>query len=64
VRTAAAIAVVGALTLFPGCDSKPKEPPPDILKTQRQQMERAKGVEQGLDEAAKKRMEEADRQAK
>lgn len=57
------IAMVAALAVLAGCDSRPKEPPPDILKAQRQQMERAKGVEQGLDEAAKKRMDEADRQA-
>jgi len=52
------------LALGVGCDSKPKEPPPDVLKGQRQQMERARSVEQGLDDAAKKRMEEADRQGK
>lgn len=63
-RVALPVAVFAALTVLAGCDSKPKEPPPDILKGQRQQMERAKGVEQGLDEAAKKRMEEADRQAR
>ena len=58
------IAMVAALAVLAGCDSRPKEPPPDILKAPRQQMERAKGVEQGLDESAKKRMDEADRQAK
>ena len=57
------IAIAAALALS-ACDSKPKEPPPDILKGHRDQMERAKGVEQGLDDAAKKRMEEADRQSK
>ena len=55
--------MVAALAVLAGCDSRPKEPPPDILKAPRQQMERAKGVEQGLDESAKKRMDEADRQA-
>jgi hypothetical protein len=62
-RYALAMGLASALALA-GCDSKPKEPPPDVLKGQRQQMERAKGVEQGLDDAAKKRMEEADRQSK
>jgi len=64
VRGGHTLAVAAALALGVGCDSKPKEPPPDVLKGQRQQMERAKGVEQGLDDAAKKRMEEADRQSK
>jgi hypothetical protein len=59
-----ALSFAATLVLLAGCDSKPKEPSPDVLKSQRQQMERAKGVEQGLDDAAKKRMEEADRQAK
>jgi hypothetical protein len=63
VRVAFLASFVAALALS-GCDTKPKEPPPDVLKGQRQQMERAKGVEQGLDDAAKKRMEEADRQSK
>lgn len=58
------LALAAAFALCAGCDSKPKEPPPDVLKGQRQQMERARGVEQGLDDAAKKRMEEADRQSK
>ena len=62
-RYALAMGLASALALA-GCDSKQKDPPPDVLKGQRQQMERAKGVEQGLDDAAKKRMEEADRQSK
>ncbi|MGB8435523.1 MAG: hypothetical protein WCE38_14790 [Burkholderiales bacterium] len=46
------------------CDSGPKEPPPDLLKGQRQSMERAKGVEQTLQKSADQRREEADRAGK
>jgi hypothetical protein len=46
------------------CDSGPKEPPPDLLKGQRQSMERAKGVEQTLEQSADRRREEADRAGK
>jgi uncharacterized protein YcfL len=52
---AAAIAVVG-------CDSKPKEPPPDIIKSQRQMMDKAKGVEQVLQKSADERRDQADQQ--
>jgi outer membrane PBP1 activator LpoA protein len=43
-----------------GCDSKPKEPPPDILKTQRRAMEKAKGVGEILQQSADERREQAD----
>lgn len=46
------------------CDSRPKEPPPDLLKGQRQSMERAKGVEQTLQQSGDRRREEVDRAAK
>jgi uncharacterized protein YcfL len=55
VLIAAAIAVVG-------CDSKPKEPPPDIIKSQRQVMDKAKGVEQVLQKSADERRDQADQQ--
>jgi hypothetical protein len=47
------------VALLAGCDSKPKEPP-DILKTQRQAIEKAKGVEQILQQSAGERGERAD----
>jgi len=46
------------------CDSGPKEPPPDLLKGQRKSMERAKGVEQTLQQSSDRRREEADRAGK
>jgi len=47
------------LALVTGCDSKPKEPP-DILKAQRQAVEKAKGVEQILQQSADERRGQAD----
>lgn len=54
---------VFASVFFAGCDSKPKAPPAprveektiDIIKSQRQVMENAKGVGQTLDAAAEER---------
>jgi len=47
------------LAFVSGCDGKPKEPP-DILKTQRQAMEKAKGVEQILQRSADERRGQTD----
>ncbi len=57
------IMFVFAAVLLAGCDSKPKTPPVprvedkavDIIKSQRQVMENAKGVGQTLDAAAGER---------
>lgn len=56
--------VAACVLLVAACDSGPKQPPPDLLKGQRQSMERAKGVEQTLQESADRRREEADRAEK
>lgn len=50
-----------AAAALAACDSKPKEPPPDLLKSQRQMMDKAKGVEQVLQKSADERREQADR---
>jgi hypothetical protein len=50
--------------LVAGCDSRPKETPPDILKGQRQSLERAKGVEQTLQQSGAERREQADQAGK
>ena len=47
------------LAFVSGCDGKPKEPP-DLLKTQRQAMEKAKGVEQILQRSADERRGQTD----
>lgn len=46
------------------CDSGRKEPPPDLLKSQRQSMERARDVEQTLQQSSDQRREQADRAGK
>ena len=44
------------------CDSKPKEPPPDIVKSQRRAMDKAKAAEQILQKSADERRKQADEQ--
>jgi hypothetical protein len=44
------------------CDSKPKEPPPDLVKSQRQAMDKAKATEQILQKSAEERRKQADEQ--
>ncbi len=56
--------IAASACLITACDSGPKEPPPDLLKGQRKSMERAKGVEQTLDQSTDRRREEADRAGK
>ena len=54
------IAALGAAVA--GCDSKPKDPPPDIIKSQRQAMDKAKAVEQVLQKSADERRSEGEQQ--
>jgi hypothetical protein len=53
---AVAVAAVAA------CDSKPKEPGPDIVKSQRQAMDKAKATEKALQKSADERRKQADEQ--
>jgi len=52
--------IAAAVLTIVGCDSKPRDPPPDIIKSQRQVMDKAKGVEQVLQKSADERREQAD----
>ena len=52
--------VAAAIAAVAGCDSKPKEPPPDIVKSQRQAMDKAKGVEQVLQKSVDERRDQAE----
>jgi hypothetical protein len=58
-RSALAAAVFAAVA---ACDSKPKEPPPDIIKSQREAVDKAKGVGDVLQKSADERREQTDRQ--
>jgi hypothetical protein len=49
-------------TVLAACDGKPKEPPPDIIKSQRQVMDKAKGVGDVLQKSADDRREQTDAQ--
>ena len=59
-RRGAGLALLAACIALPAC--KRSEPPPDLLKTQRDAMERAKGVgktmQKAVDEEGKKADEE------
>jgi hypothetical protein len=52
--------IAAAIAVTAGCDSKPKEPPPDIIKSQRQVMDKAKAVGDVLQKSADERREQAD----
>jgi hypothetical protein len=55
-----AFLVAASVAAVAGCDSKPKEPPPDIIKSQRQAMDKAKAVGDVLQKSADERREQAD----
>ena len=52
--------ITAAIVTLTGCDTKPKEPPPDIIKSQRQVMDKAKAVGDVLQKSADERREQAD----
>ena len=57
---ASSFMIAAVIFTVAACDSKPKDPPPDIIKSQRQVMDKAKGVEQVLQKSADERREQAD----
>ena len=63
-RAAAGVMVVLASLLLAACDSGPKEPPPDLVKSQREAMDKARQTEAVLDQAAAERLKRADKEAK
>jgi outer membrane PBP1 activator LpoA protein len=54
--------MVAAVLVATAC--KPSEPPPDIIKTQRDAMQKSKGVEGQLEQAAEEQKKAADEAAK
>ena len=63
-RTASGIIVLLASLLVTACDSGPKEAPPDLVKSQREAMDKARQTEAVLDQAAAERLKRADKEAK
>jgi hypothetical protein len=53
-----------ASLLVAACDSGSKAPPPDLLKSQREAMEKAKKTEAVIDQAAADRLKRAEKEAK
>ena len=51
--------ITAAIVALSGCDTKPKDPPPDII-SQRQVMDKAKAVGDVLQKSADERREQAD----
>jgi len=62
-RPFTALGVVVAVVLG-GCGSQTEEPPPQIFKPQREALEKAKGVEQTLQQSAQRRREQVERDEK
>ncbi len=54
--------VIAAAVVVAACDGKPKEPPPDLIKSQRQAMDKAKGVGDVLQKSADERREQSERE--
>jgi hypothetical protein len=50
--------------LFTACGQDAEEPPPRIFKPQREALEKAKGVEQTLQQSADRRREQIEREEK
>ena len=50
--------------LVAACDSGPKTPPPDLVKSQREAMDKAKQTGAVLDQAAADRLEKAEKESK
>ena len=63
-RTAAGITILLASLLVTACDSGSKESPPDLLKSQREAMDKAKQTEAVIDQAAAERLKRAEKEAK
>lgn len=50
--------------LVAACDSGPKEAPPDLVKSQREAMEKARQTEAVIDQATADRLKRAEKEAK
>jgi len=62
-RIVAGIIVLLASLLVAACDSGPKESPPDLVKSQREAMDKARQTEAVLDQAAAERLKRAEKES-
>ena len=53
-----------ACLFLQGCGRSDSEPPPELLKAQRQQLEKAKGTEKALQDAAERQNQQVESQQK
>ena len=58
------ILALASILLVAGCGDKTEEPPPQLFKPQRDALEKAKGVEQTLQQSADRRREQIEREEK
>jgi hypothetical protein len=58
----ASLVVAAVAAMIAACDGKPKDPPPDLLKSQRQTIDKAKAVGDVLQKSADERREQSERQ--
>ena len=63
-RGIVACAVLTACLLLQGCGRSNPEPPPDVLKAQREALEKAKAMEKTLQDAAQQRDAQMESQQK
>ena len=59
-----AVAVAIACLTLPGCGPSNPQPPPDLFKAQRQELEKAKATEKMVQDAAQRRDAEMESQQK
>jgi hypothetical protein len=56
-----AVIALAAMVLLAGCDSTPRDPPPDVIKSQRQALDKAKEAEQTVQKPSEQRREETEK---
>lgn len=54
--------VIALAVLLAGCGESPQTPPPKLFEPQREALDKAKGVEQTVNQQAEQQKQEAERQ--
>lgn len=58
------LALLAAAVALAACDTRSSDPPPDIIKSQRQSMDKAKDVEKTLQQSTDVRREQSEQAGK